>query len=273
MKSPQENAEGTSLTGIRASFAEKSGLRRSAGDSLSLEAVMQNDNQTQRAVTPSLIAGATILFIGAALLLGNLGIIQTRDMWSFWPLLLIAAGTANLIDAKGTQGRALSGFLVIVGGLFLLNNLGYVHFGFRTLWPLILIWIGVNFLWNATQSRPGCSVSDTCCVNGFQVFGGSKQRVITEDFKGGEVLAVFGGYEIDLTGSSMSQPLVVFTANAMFGGVKLRVPDTWRVRLDGVAIFGGYEDKTRTPPMSDAANVRHLIIKGMAAFGGVEVSN
>ena len=234
---------------------------------------MENDNRSQSKITPSLITGGLIVLIGVILLLGNMGILPAFQLWRFWPLLLIAAGTAKLIDAQGQQGRMWGAILVICGGVLTLSSLGYLHFSFRTLWPLILIFIGLNFLWNSIQRRPDCGVSNSCCINGFQVFGGSKQRVITEDFKGGEVLAVFGGYDLDLSASKMSQPSVVFTANALFGGVKLRVPDSWRVRMDGIAIFGGFEDKTRTPPAIDPPDVRHLIIKGTTAFGGVEVSN
>jgi predicted membrane protein len=234
---------------------------------------MDNGNAPRRAVTPGLVAGGVIVFVGVVILLGNLGIMRPFDLWRLWPFLLIAAGIGKLADAESSQSRVWGGTLVLLGGLFALGNFGYIPFSFRTLWPLLIIFVGFNFLWSTTRRQADCGVSSTCWVNGFQVFGGCKQRVITEDFKGGEVLAVFGGYEIDLSGSKIAAPSAVLTANALFGGVKLRVPDSWRVRMDGVAIFGGYDDKTRTPSAAESAEVRYLIIKGTTAFGGVEVSN
>ena len=35
-----------------------------------------------------------------------------------------------------------------------------------------------------------------------------------------------------------------------FGAIELRIPETWRVSMQGTAVFGAYEDKT-IPPRPD----------------------
>ena len=63
-------------------------------------------------------------------------------------------------------------------------------------------------------------------------------------------------------------------ANALFGGIELRVPETWYVVTRGQGIFGGYTDSTRYVPPSDPDKPKKtLIVMGTAIFGGVEIRN
>jgi len=66
----------------------------------------------------------------------------------------------------------------------------------------------------------------------------------------------------------------VLHIDAIFGGVELRVPDTWVVSSEGQGIFGGYSDSTHQRPPTDLALPRKtLVIRGAAVFGGVEIRN
>ena len=60
-------------------------------------------------------------------------------------------------------------------------------------------------------------------------------------------------------------------ANALFGGIEIRVPETWNVTVRGAGIFGGYEDKTMDSRAAPDAKQPHLIINGFAIFGGVTI--
>jgi hypothetical protein len=53
------------------------------------------------------------------------------------------------------------------------------------------------------------------------------------------------------------------------GGVEVRVPEDWTVETRGMAVLGGFEDKTRRP-LDDR---RKLVVTGLAVLGGVEVKN
>ena len=103
-------------------------------------------------------------------------------------------------------------------------------------------------------------------------FGGSRRRFDTQNFEGGEALAIFGGINVDLTKAGMQKDEVRIEANALFGGIDIRVPENWQVIVRGAGIFGGYEDKT----WHSAANTTEekkprLIVSGFAVFGGVVV--
>ncbi len=59
--------------------------------------------------------------------------------------------------------------------------------------------------------------------------------------------------------------------NALFGAVKIRIPETWRVNLNGSSILGVFEDKTVPPNTGPDAPV--LVITGYSAFSAVEIEN
>ncbi|EEF24629.1 conserved hypothetical protein, partial [Ricinus communis] len=84
--------------------------------------------------------------------------------------------------------------------------------------------------------------------------GGFKRRIITPDFRGGEVTSIMGGCDLDLRQSDLTGDAVV-TVYALFGGITIKVPVDWTVILEGTPIMGGFEEKT-VPP---AANGKRLI--------------
>jgi hypothetical protein len=56
----------------------------------------------------------------------------------------------------------------------------------------------------------------------------------------------------------------------MWGGIEIYVPRDWHVTVSGFPLLGGFEDKTYQQP-GEASG--HLVVKGMAVMGGVEVKN
>jgi hypothetical protein len=61
----------------------------------------------------------------------------------------------------------------------------------------------------------------------------------------------------------------------VFGGVELRVPETWAVHSRSLPVFGGFEDKTRQTRVDASAGAKRktLIVTGVVIFGGLEISN
>ncbi len=103
------------------------------------------------------------------------------------------------------------------------------------------------------------------------VFGGVKRTVVSKNFRGGEIVAVFGGAEIDLTHADING-IVKLEATNILGGTKLIVPPTWDVQSEMVAIFGGVEDKRRIQPELINRNKR-LVLYGTAFLGGLEIKS
>ncbi|MEO8100363.1 MAG: DUF5668 domain-containing protein [Acidobacteriota bacterium] len=232
-----------------------------------------------------------LLLIGGGLLflLRNLGIVYFDNIWDYWPVILIVIGGSKLASPRGTHEVA-SG--LIVGGLgvlFLLRNLGIIYgnvWGF--IWPAFFIAIGLSLLFRnmygpdwwtgGTSGAPASSglnadfsTADRLTVDA--IFGGVNRKIVSQAFDGGRISVVFGGAEIDLRGAAMQKPEIVIHADAVFGGVDLKVPDHWQVEVRGSGIFGGYDDKTHRPAQPAAGLAPKLIVKGGAVFGGVTVRN
>jgi predicted membrane protein len=228
-----------------------------------------------------LLLGTILAGVGVLLLLDNLGIRIFDQIWEWWPCILIAVGAARVVTAVSWGGRVWGSVVLFIGGVFLLDNLGYIHGNvWNFFWPVILIAVGLGMLargferggmFSPTTSAGGLSstAGDSNTLATWAVFGGSRRRFDTQNFEGGEALAIFGGINIDLTKAGMQKDEVRIEANALFGGIEIRVPETWQVVVRGAGIFGGYEDKTwRAGPEERKPR---LIVSGFAVFGGVVV--
>lgn len=80
--------------------------------------------------------------------------------------------------------------------------------------------------------------------------------------------AMFGGVELDLTRCTFAQAESEIIAVAVMGGIEITVPEGLAVHVDGMGIFGGFDQKAEGPGQPGAPVLR---IKGAALFGGVEV--
>jgi len=96
------------------------------------------------------------------------------------------------------------------------------------------------------------------------------QRTIrSQEFRGGTVVAVMGGCAIDLRNATIAGEEAVVDVTAFWGGLEIRVPDDWYVESRGVALLGGFGDKTQGPLQGG----KRLVVTGMAIMGGVEIKN
>lgn len=222
----------------------------------------------------SVIMGALLMLVGTVLLLERLDVLPTDLVRHFWPLFWMVFGGVLLASNRSPFGKAFGLFLIMLGCGLELEKLGYIKFRIRDLWPIQLIAIGGFMLWRALS--PGSFNSSrrtagAARISEFAMFGGTELKVTSSAFEGGDLTAIFGGHDIDLREAQMAGPSAEIQADAFCGGVSLKVPQTWRVTVDGPAIFGGIESKTLTPP--DSTNAPHLIVRSFAMFGGVEVKN
>jgi len=248
------------------------------------------------------IIGTAILLVGVLFLLQNFGIVHVRNLWEYWPVWMIAWGIAGATGAGNASGRVWGGLIATAGALLLLNNLHIISTNvWGILWPLMLIVVGLQVLYrNARRRRwrdddnfsptrgpedgptatPGGSAPQGETpgaaprpghLDEWAFFSGSRRRVDSQDFKGGEAFAMFGGVELDLRSAAITQDEVMIDASALFGGVDIQVPENWNVIVEGHGMFGGYEDKT-LHTMPENARPR-VVITGSAVFGGVVVKN
>jgi predicted membrane protein len=79
-----------------------------------------------------------------------------------------------------------------------------------------------------------------------------------------------GGVKLDLSNATMARDTAVIDVFALMGGTEIFVPRDWDVTVRVVSLMGGCSDKRR--PATGPAT-RHLVIRGMAVMGGVEIKD
>ncbi len=228
----------------------------------------------------NLTFGVLFILAGTALLLDRLGYLNAREIFYYWPLALVIFGIGLLVR-RGRQAVVSGCVLLVAGSVLLLQRLGLLNVGLRELWPVVLIAIGVVVLYNSLRSRALEPVSSPSgnpdVLNDGAFFGGVEKKVDSHNFRGGEAFAIFGGVDVDLSRARLARDVQpVLTANAIFGGVEMRVPQDWRVVMEGVAILGGFADSRKfiDDRSDDPTDSRPtLVVRGIALFGGVEIKN
>jgi predicted membrane protein len=236
---------------------------------------------------PGMAAGLILIAVGTLFLLGHMGLVDTGRLWKFWPLIIVLVGLVKFFKERSQVGGAIT---IVIGVLLQLNQLGYLRLSWGSVWPLILIAAGIAMIWSRFEvpkfptppadagiagmgTVSGTSSYET--LNEYALFGGIERRMHTNSFRGGSIVSVFGGVEVDFLSADIEGQEAVIYVEAIFGGIELRVPERWKVVFQGQSIFGGYSDETR-PPLADTPGStprKTLILRGKAVFGGINVKN
>ena len=233
-------------------------------------------------LTPRLIVGLAIALFGVVLVMDRLNLLMADQVLRWWPAVVIAVG-ALIFKQTRHVGRGANGIVVMfIGGWLLLNTLGITSIGFWQLfWPLVLIGIGSTLVLQAIGRRdreaPGVEADDTLTI--FAVLGGAKRHSASTHFRGGEVTAFMGGYQIDLRQATIppgeEAVLDIFTA---MGGGEIIVPPTWTVATPIVPLMGGIDDK-RIAPLPGTVGATggkaapRLVLRGLVMLGGIEIKS
>lgn len=243
-----------------------------------------------------IFGGILIVIAGSLFLAKELG--AEIPQWIFtWKMFLIAIGLIIGVKHKFMHPGWL--ILVLVGGAFLVSDL-YPGIAIKPiLWPVLVILFGLFIIfkprrkkreryWRKWQKeherhhrRHRHRYGDDCYMESsdtseevldYTVFmGGVKKNILTKNFKGGEVVAVFGGTELNLLQADFEHTATL-EITSVFAGVKLILPANWEVNSELVSAFGSVEDKRPMQPKTEAP-VKTLILKGSVFFGGIDIRN
>ena len=99
------------------------------------------------------------------------------------------------------------------------------------------------------------------------VFDGIDLKSRAMAFTGGSLLAWFGGIELDLREVELASPANL-SLYAVFGGIEIKTPPSWRVKSEMKAFAGGVDART---PGHDDPDAPTLTVTGTALFGGIAV--
>jgi predicted membrane protein len=222
------------------------------------------------------IVGIILVLVGLFLVMRNTGIFPSfiEHVIFSWPMLLVTIG---LVITIGSSGGKTSGIIVMaVGAFFLIPHIFRETFDIDMFWPSIFIIIGIVFIfskrkgWNSvsTASQVGDDYIDYV-----HVFSGGERQIVSDNFRGGKVSAVFGGSEIDLTKAKLAPGVSYLEIACVFGGTTIIVPDDWNVKIEVVPVLGGFGDSRKLNPGRMVDTTRQLVIKGAVVFGGGEVKS
>ncbi len=209
------------------------------------------------------LAGLALIILGAVIMFPH--IIGFELLWQWWPLFPIAAGLVSL-----RNGNWKGGLIVIaVFSALLFHNLGYFIIDFSTLWPVLIIAIGLALLFGRRPFArvPFANVGQSLDVD--SIFSGSRQNATGKGFTGGNVSATFGSAEVDLTSADIVDGAATVNASVLFGSVSLRVPQDWAVDIQSSVMFGSIETKRPEPPEPKA----RLVVTGSCWFGEIQVTS
>lgn len=236
-----------------------------------------------------ILLGALIIGVAVLLLLRNLGFWFPSFLFT-WPIILIVIGLyIGLREGFRNNGWWI---MVAIGGFFLLRNeLDNFDLG-DFFWPILIFGIGLSVLLskggkkrrasetetttNAEPVQDGMNFTPTpetgseTVVDAAAIFGSVKKNIYSKNFKGGEVVTIFGGTEINLMHADFTGVAKLEIVN-VFGGTTLIIPSHWQIKSEAAAILGAIEDKRRDPTAVQTDKV--LMIEGFVLFGGIDIKS
>jgi hypothetical protein len=93
-----------------------------------------------------LVTGIVLVAVGAAFMADRLGYWSAKDIWQYWPVILIALGLGKILATSGRRRRS-GVWLLMIGGIFLMDTLEV--FELQDAWPLFIVAAGIMTVWRA----------------------------------------------------------------------------------------------------------------------------
>jgi len=235
-----------------------------------------------------------VVGIGCLLLCLNGGIfpIAWKCFFISWPMLLFVLGCSALCRIHYVSGIIMAS----IGTFFLVPRFScifpYTVFDetfLSTWWPVFIIIGGFLILFSILlkpkqfirrhhRRSKGCwednhvttqSDNSDGTINYKFVFSGTEQVILDPVFKGGNIETVFGGMELDLRHTSLSEGETFLYVKAVFGGVEIKAPDNWFIDVRSESFFGGVTDDRLKSQQIDHS--KKMIVVVNCAFGGVTI--
>ena len=222
--------------------------------------------------TAQMIFGLVVVGLGVLFTLDNMGLVHAGAVLRWWPAALMAYGIARLTGLFCRIHIVAGVLFTLTGGWLLLHNLHVLRYGFWDIWPLVLVVAGGSMVARAlSREREGVSGQEVpATLSAFAVWSGTQRKVVSQEFRGGDVTAMMGGHEIDLRTAKTVPEGAVIDLMVWWGGVVLRVPEDWAVSCEAIPVMAGVDDHSR-PPVGEPKG--HLTLRGVVVMGGVEVKN
>ena len=230
--------------------------------------------ENKNSVDKRVVLGSILIVLGGIFFLNSLDIFNYnfgRVIFS-WPFFFIVIGMYLTLN---TSRKMLGGILAGLGFVFIIPRIfPTVDYDGSVVLAIFLIAFGSYIILNQKKKTEevdelGRITKDV--IDDVAIFGGGTKIVTSDNFRGGNITAVFGGSEIILKGCKLAEGTNSIDILAIFGGTTIVVPNDWNVVMNVTSIFGGFSNKSVKDPSAIIDPSKTLIIKGMVVFGGGEL--
>ncbi len=222
------------------------------------------------------IIGVVLVLAGFFLVIRNTGIFPDfiDNVIFSWPMLLVVIG---VVMTLGASEKTAGVIVMAVGAFFMIPLIFRETFHmYNMFWPSIFIIVGIIFIVSKQRGFHSVStkgIAGDDYVDYVNVFSGGERQIISQNFKGGKITAIFGGIELDLTKAGLAPGVSELELACIFGGATLIVPDDWYITIEVTPILGGFSDSRKLIPGRTIDSAKHLVIKGAVIFGGGEIKS
>ena len=234
-------------------------------------------SESQNGLDKRVVLGGVLIFLGGLFLLSSLNVLdfQIGRVIFSWPFVMLVIGLFILIN---TSKRLTGGLLTGLGIFFLIPRIyPQIEYDGGIVVPVLLILFGIyiifkkrtSILANGLNEGEGKISKDK--IDDVAIFGGGTKVISSDNFKGGNITAIFGGSEINLMTCNLAPGDNVIDVLTIFGGTTIIVPKEWNIVVNVTSILGGFSNKSVRNPAVAIDQTRTLHIKGLAMFGGGEI--
>jgi len=224
------------------------------------------DSRSSLSFNPQTLVGLLIVGAGLLMLAENLGLMQARDLLSYWPVGVLAVGAMMFTRATDVAGRTWAGFVMFAGGWWVLSVVMGWPVRLSTLFPIGLVMVGIVVIQRALGMRrlePGTTDQS---ISDLAFWAGIDRKVTSSLFRRADLTAVMGGIQLDFRQAAINGEAVI-DLFVFMGGVEIKVPPDWVVSNQAIAIMGGAQDRSTGP----ADSKHRLVLRGFIMMGGLEV--
>lgn len=237
------------------------------------------------------LGGLIVVAVGVILLLKQMQL-YIFPPWLFtWPMLMIVWG---LFVGARHGFRGWGGWLIIslLGMVFLVQDYFPQYSISDYIWPIGIIVVGLFLIirpkrhfnweemhykhrqrhwrkWERWQDFSNTPASGDDFIDSTAIFGGVNKVIVSKNFKGGDIVNIFGGCDLNLTQADFTGTITIDFVQ-IFGGAKITVPTDWKIVVNTTSVFGGVEDK-RPPSLIKENPDKTLIIDGTSIFAGISI--
>lgn len=211
--------------------------------------------------------------LGLAIILAAVGYIGNAfELWNFelffdgwWTLFILVPCLCSMIDSGIHWGNAI-GF--VIGAALLLDQQKLLPDGLllKLIVPLIMIVIGLKIIFHRSTFEKKPVVLKAGETKNFTAIFGGDERRISGPFYGANLVAVFGGVDLDLRDAEITQDISI-SCVSVFGGIELLLPPNVQCKVQALPIFGGVEEKHGI----SGEGLPTVYIEATAIFGGTDI--